>query len=255
MATRLGGVLYLINLMTALELPGGFDDGWRLDDVGAWGLLEGLARGLLGRLSPDLAADPLWAALAQLDGRASGQPPGARLPRGRPRRWPPFRLPPAWRAGLPPEAGPATWRVRRGRLQLLAPAGYPLADVPGAADAPAAQAAAELGCYDLAGEPATAGSRPPSSAAAAAPPLLVRWLALALPFIRHRLRLALRAPADEPEALLDCLSLPAALHLSRMHVDLVVPLERVALPARRAGLDRDPGWLPLFGRIITFHFE
>ena len=95
----------------------------------------------------------------------------------------------------------------------------------------------------------------PHLAAAAAPPLLVRWLALALPFIRHRLRLALRAPADEPEALLDCLSLPAALHLSRMHVDLVVPLERVALPARRAGLDRDPGWLPLFGRIITFHFE
>lgn len=252
-ATRLGGVFYLVNLMAALGLPDGFDAGWRLDDVGAWGLLEGLARGLLGRLPPDLAADPLWAALAQLDGRAPGQLPGARLPRSRPRRWPPFRLPPAWRAGLPPEPGRAAWHAGRGRLRLLAPAGYPLADLPRAAGAPAAQAAAELSRYGLAG--AAAGAPAALSPVADLPPLLARWLALALPFIRHRLRLALRAPDGEPEAPVDFLHLPAALHLSRTHVDLLIPLERVALAARRAGLDRDPGWLPRFGRVIYFHFE
>jgi hypothetical protein len=31
-------------------------------------------------------------------------------------------------------------------------------------------------------------------------------------------------------------------------------LERISLPARRAGLDRDPGWLPDLGLIVTFHF-
>lgn len=38
------------------------------------------------------------------------------------------------------------------------------------------------------------------------------------------------------------------------HVDIVMPLEAADLRLRRAGLDADPGWVPWFGRIVTFHF-
>jgi hypothetical protein len=31
-------------------------------------------------------------------------------------------------------------------------------------------------------------------------------------------------------------------------------LSAVSLPARLAGLDRDPGWMGDLGRVITFHF-
>ena len=55
--TELGGVLYLINLMVALDLPDAFEVGWRLaSGVGPWGLLEALGRALLGE-------DPTAAAL------------------------------------------------------------------------------------------------------------------------------------------------------------------------------------------------
>jgi hypothetical protein len=40
-----------------------------------------------------------------------------------------------------------------------------------------------------------------------------------------------------------------------MHLDLVMPMSAVTLPVRVSGLDRDPGWLPTFGRIIRLHFE
>jgi hypothetical protein len=33
-----------------------------------------------------------------------------------------------------------------------------------------------------------------------------------------------------------------------------MPLEAADLRLRRAGLDSDPGWVPWFGRIVSFHF-
>jgi hypothetical protein len=100
--TELGGVLYLINMMAVLNLPDCFEAGWRLaSGVGAWGTLDALARELLGDELPQLQDDPLWAALAHLDGRQPDQPPGFRLPRTRPHRWPDFELPPDWLKNLP----------------------------------------------------------------------------------------------------------------------------------------------------------
>lgn len=101
-STGLGGVLYLINMMAVLDLPGCYEDGWHLASrVGAWGTLDTLARELLGDELPGLRDDPLWPALARLDGRQPGNPPGCRLPRARPRRLPEFELPPMWLKGLP----------------------------------------------------------------------------------------------------------------------------------------------------------
>jgi hypothetical protein len=41
---------------------------------------------------------------------------------------------------------------------------------------------------------------------------------------------------------------------SATHIDVVYPLDQVALPLRRLGLDVDPGWVPWFGHIVAFHF-
>ena len=54
----MGGVLYLINVMPPLD-----------PDIGAWALLEALARALLADDLEAHATDPLWPALAALDGR------------------------------------------------------------------------------------------------------------------------------------------------------------------------------------------
>ena len=121
-STELGGVPYLINMMAVLDLPGCFEAGWQLaSGVGAWGTLDALARELLGDELPRLREDPLWLALAHLDGRQPGLPPGFRLPRSRPRRWPDFELPPHWLKGLPDlELDP----LSRSRLRRLR-ASYP----------------------------------------------------------------------------------------------------------------------------------
>jgi hypothetical protein len=75
--TRLGGVLYLINLMLRLDLPACFEqDGHLASQVGTWGVLEALGRGLLSADDCALNDDPLWTALAQLDGREPGEWPG-----------------------------------------------------------------------------------------------------------------------------------------------------------------------------------
>lgn len=41
---------------------------------------------------------------------------------------------------------------------------------------------------------------------------------------------------------------------SATHIDVVYPLDEVALQLRRLGLDADPGWVPWFGHIVAFHF-
>jgi hypothetical protein len=72
-ATRIGGVLYLINLIRRLDLLEAVPA-----ELGPWALLEGLARAMLPGGDPfaELAADPLWAVLAELDGREPRALPG-----------------------------------------------------------------------------------------------------------------------------------------------------------------------------------
>ena len=79
-ATRLGGILYLINLMHRLDLPACFEEDWGLaGQVGSWGLLDILARGFLYPTHEIFLADPIWQVLAQLDGRPAGSLPGERF--------------------------------------------------------------------------------------------------------------------------------------------------------------------------------
>jgi len=70
--TQLCGIFYLINLMRELDLPECFEEDFGLSSqVGAWGTLELLARGIIGT-DERFKTDPIWDILARLDGRKDG---------------------------------------------------------------------------------------------------------------------------------------------------------------------------------------
>jgi hypothetical protein len=59
--------------------------------------------------------------------------------------------------------------------------------------------------------------------------------------------------ADELPAVL--LERPARVVYDRAQVDLYLPLAGATVAVRRAGFDRDPGWVPELSRVIAFHFD
>jgi hypothetical protein len=48
---------------------------------------------------------------------------------------------------------------------------------------------------------------------------------------------------------------PARMIVTPTHLDLIFDLARTDVAVRRAALDADPGWVPWFGRIVTFYYE
>jgi hypothetical protein len=255
--TALGGMLFLINAMCALDLPECFEEGWRLaSTVGACGVLEALGRALLGSDAGN-AGDLIWPTLAALSGRGVGDRLGAGLPRRAA-----YRLPAAWAAQMPADGNePQAWAARGGKLRLWSRAGYVLSETLRDASPAVVQARCEAQRWGLLDAPPRARFGDAPLAAWSGPPIagldhaLRRWLSLAVPFIRLRLVHALGIdPAEESlqEALL---ARVGRLYVTATHVDLVMGLETVSLPARIAGLDRSPGWLGEFGRVILFHFE
>lgn len=187
--TRLGGALFLVNVMSALDLPACFAPAWPLERaVGHWGVLRGLAGALAADLQEDVDSDPIWPALAALcpEPQPDQLNPGA-----------PLAVPEAWRDWAPPEAEPP----------LPAPS---------------------LPAFD-------------------------RWLAFVAPLLRRRIAMALGVePADAGSCLL---RRHGRLHVDGPHVELVMALDEAGPAVRAAGLDRDPGWHPGFGRVILFHYR
>ncbi|MEM7051205.1 MAG: hypothetical protein AAF604_16165 [Acidobacteriota bacterium] len=159
-----------------------------------------------------------------------------------------YRLPHSWHAE---SAAPICWARAGGRLCLWRGEEL-LADVP---TRPLDQARSELG---LAAQPCrrpmASAPRPrlpltiPATAGSGLGGSLEGWLARALPALEGRLR---RAGAE----LLDLLTTPGRLFVTSSHLDLLFDLDAISLPARRAGLDRDPGWLARCGRVVLFHFR
>jgi hypothetical protein len=60
---------------------------------------------------------------------------------------------------------------------------------------------------------------------------------------------------EQPERLPQILTQPARLHVTRTHIDVLFALDQIDLELRLIGLDRDPGWLPAFGRVVVLHYE
>ena len=47
---------------------------------------------------------------------------------------------------------------------------------------------------------------------------------------------------------------PAAIGLTATHADVFFRLSDADMRVRRAGLDLDPGWVPWYGRVVSFHY-
>jgi len=222
-ATELGGVLFLLNVMQRLDLPGCFEADWRLaSQVGPWGVLDLLARGLLSELptfpqvgnSQNLTADPLWFALAAIDGRRTDELPGGATTM--PDR---LNIPAGWARWLDAGGNGA------GQAEIASPS----------------LATTTRTVAPLAGPLLTGVSRD-----------LCIWLAYVTPLLRTILS---RALGEECEVYSCLLLRRGQLYVTSSHIDLVMPLANVSLPVRVAGLDFDPGWLPAFGRVVRFHYE
>jgi hypothetical protein len=248
--TRFGGVLFLINLMLALDLPECLERDWRVaSGLGPWALLRAIARALLAG-EPGAAGDAVWQLLYTLAGDAGT---GARL-----RRDGPWRLPAAWR---PATCTRPTWSVHGPWLRLWSPDGIVLSEVRRDGRPAQALADAEAIRHGIARRPARAFARdvprddPAGPLALPHAPALRRLLGLMLPALRWRLARALGREGARPGLVRALLARPACLYATSTHVDVVLPMDAVSLPVRIAGLDRSPGWLPAFGRVVQFHFE
>jgi hypothetical protein len=229
-ATGLASLLFLVNFVVWLDteedtvLPAG------------WALVELLGRYLLGTRLGDFADDPLWDVLAELDGRRPGVPPTVEITAAEP-----LRLPQAWLRRWPPPDRSYIAHCDGGRMVIRHPkAGFVAADVPclpGELDEVRVAEATVLGDAEIitARRAAPVDSTPEWRFGATAG-ALVSWLL--------RSRGINVAPLTSPGRIL----------VTSTHIDAVLRLEDVDLAVRKAGLDRDPGWVPQLGRIVLFHF-
>lgn len=279
--TRLGGVFYLINLLTGLNLLHSWErDGTFAEYVSGWAIVEALARGLLSlcTLQEHYVQDPIWYILALLDGREPGTPIAANdLFRVEDAA---FHLPPSWLQ----RSGSALWSaIQHGERLLLydSMADFLIADVPlrGRSFFEAAHTEVEayreqgLEAQWSLGSPVVSrsfsrdthffvGSEEVRPLFAAQSPRVYMdeqvlwWLERVLGFVYCLLARVLGVPFDEPARLAElALCRHGLLIASRTHIDLYMSMEEIIIAVRRAGLDCDPGWVPDLARIVYFHFD
>jgi hypothetical protein len=232
--TGVGGVLYLIHLLRRCDLMS-FDCG-----LGSWALLELLARCLLDQTFTAVCDDPIWGVLAKLDGREPGTHLGVCF---QPQRI--YEAPESWLRDL--DSSMQYVRFRSSRVEVWHPEGFLTLDSQDRT-LPHDSGASRFTRLDR-------RQRTLRSAAKVRtlnfplPPELRRFLHFLLPFARWRLRQAL------PNAnLQEILLRDGTLYITRTHIDLVMGMQQISVPARLAGLDANPGWVPELGRIIAFHF-
>jgi hypothetical protein len=243
LVSQFASVLYLINLLYWLDLPGAWPEGAA---PGGWAVVELLARHLL---TADAAPreDPLWRLLAELDGREPGSCPEVSIGADDP-----VRLPAAWLRRWAPSPACWGWTEQQGRM-LLADRGrgFALADVPCLSGQGAAAAAAEHARLHAAGVSGSLRPLPPLQTPmptdAGGPQGWAQWRATVGQFVAWLL-----ASRDVQAS---ALAQPGRIAVTRTHVDVVLDIEHVDMAARVCGLDRDPGWVPDLGRIVLFHFE
>ncbi len=221
--TRLGGVLFLLNLLRGLRLPECFDEDYQLSEhITGWGLAELLARALLGGACAEFEDDPLWGALAHLDGRAHGEPPAKGLRVG----WT-YRAPSRWLKVFAPRDGEVDAALSR--------ALEPDPEVEG-------ETFEDLRAYGGAPLPAD----------------LRRWMSWTFPFLSYALRRSLAEAGErqaDASAVRELLVRRGRLYCTATHVDLLLEASAVSFAARRSGLDASLGWVRDLMRVVAFHFE
>jgi hypothetical protein len=230
--TRAAGVFYLIHFLRESEL-------FELDvGLSGWALLELLARCLLDSAWNGVCDDPIWTALALLDGRDPGTPPGSDF---QPQTT--YGAPKSWLRGL--DASALFTRFHSNRVEMWHGEGFLTLDSP-------AREHLDKACRPVSRTQKRAW-RQAARICGASMPLskpLRRFLHFALPYARWRLRSAL-CGASLKEILLRS----GMLYVTRTHIDLVMSLNQIHTAARFSGLDSNPGWVPELGHVITFHFD
>ena len=212
-----------------------------------WDFLALVGLELLGQ---PMRADPVWALLARMAGRALECPPGREF--APPEDW---RISPAWLVPFHASAE-LCWSASADRLRVAHPAGFLLLDIARTDDA--RQLDAELRGYGLniTCVPRAIVSATCSPVALLAEPTLAleRWLSCLMPYVRARLRRALGQLDNYEIARLVCAH-QASVRISTARLDVFLSLADLPIAIRLAGLDRDPGWIPAAGRSVAFHFE
>lgn len=51
------------------------------------------------------------------------------------------------------------------------------------------------------------------------------------------------------------LNIHGLIEYTQSHLDIHYPIDKVDVEVRRVGLDLNPGWLPWFGQVVTFHYQ
>jgi hypothetical protein len=266
--TKIGGVLFLINLIQQTGLPDCFDEEFSLSQhIGGWGLVELLGKALLGPMGEDFHDDPLWAMLQRLDGRTQGELPGASLPPINE-----YRMPVEWLQRFVPLDQPWVIHSSLDRFRLLHRSGaFVVVDCVRGPLSSARQAATELARYRAQGiiamlDESEAAFQDSGSAFFLSlqgipewknlPAPMRRWLRWTFPFFHYLLVRAIGAEAGTPLELTRLLLLKTGtLYCTATHIDLVMRMDQIALPVRRAGLDANPGWLLDLRRAVSFHYQ
>ena len=75
--------------------------------------------------------------------------------------------------------------------------------------------------------------------------LLDSWLVAMRRWCRRYARVGLR----------DLVCRPGRVSATSTHVDAVFDHRQADIRVRKAGLDLDPGWIPWFGRVVSFHYQ
>jgi hypothetical protein len=224
--------------------------------------VEALARGLSGTWLTRYLDDPIWQLLAMLDGREAGEPLGAGLPRQTV-----FRLPAQWLLHF--ASATPTWLaiIDDVHLRIIdADGGYLVVDVLLSGRSLEEAMLAEVEACRSRGIDVQCkfshldetDELPPL-----APVVLASmsesaawWLERALGFLRYFMARRLGDLVFDAGQIAPVLfERPGQLIAGRTHIDLHMAMDQISLPIRRAGFDRDPGWMPDLGRIVLFHFD
>jgi hypothetical protein len=232
LATRFGGVFFLLNVALAFGFYGDFTRPLQPGlPVSPWRFLHDAARGWLGRR---LAADPLDAWLRErfADTQATPVLPAA------------WQVEDAWLQAFATDVRPWHAVVDATGLWLRHPAGFIVARRAGAGAADLAALRATWHRHVLL-HTSRRGPQAPTL-----PPTLLKALR---PLVAARIGLALGMPARAAVHLL--LTQPACLQASAGRLDVHLTLAHLPLALRFAGLDRDPGWVPAAGCDVRFHFD
>ncbi len=231
LATRFGGVFFLLNVALAFGFYGDFTRPLQPGlPVSPWRFLHDAARGWLGRR---LAADPLDAWLRErfADTQATPMLPAA------------WQVEDAWLQAFATDARPWHAVADATGLWLRHPAGFIVARRAGAS-------AADLAALPATLAPGHGNVLLRTSRRNRQTPSLLKTLR---PLVAARIGLALGIPARAAVHLL--LTQPARLQASAGRLDVYLTLAHLPLALRLAGLDRDPGWVPAAGCDVRCHFD